>query len=273
MTTLQLAVHVPQPGVRHAALDLALRLADRLAANLDGIYVALLPAVTFAVPEAVTLQVQEAEKARKDAEAHAGWWSGLLQAKGLRGNWRVGEGDLAEVLCLAAASVDMMLVQRPELREDVPIGFGNTSRTVFGAARPILVVPSTGAADAGRRVLVAWNGSIESARALHGSMPLLAKADAVHVLDGSAEQVPEGSAWLPPIPLPAWFAHRGIHASIERFEPAGTPAEAILERAQQLNCDLVVMGAWGHSRLAEMVLGGTTRALIRDCPLPLLVAH
>ncbi len=273
MIDLQLAVHVPQPGARHAVLDLSLQLATRLGARLDGVYAAALPGATFAVPEAVTLQVQETERARRAAEAQAGWWAGLLRDSGLRGSWRVGEGDLAEVLSMAAASTDLLLLQRPEVREDAPIGFGSTSRTVFAAGRPVLVVPAVGAGSTGHRVLVAWNGSIEATRALHGAAPLLAQADAVHVLDGSRERGPEGMAWLPPVPLPTWFEQRGIHASIERFESHGAPAPAILARAQALNSDLIVMGAWGHSRLAEMVLGGVTRALFRDCPLPLLVAH
>ena len=273
MPAPQLLVHVPQPGTVHAGLDLALKLAQRLHAGLDGIWVAPLPSAAFAVPEAITLQVAESEAARRGAEAQAPWWADLLRTHGLDGAWRVGEGDLAEVLSLAAASADRVILQRPEVREDAPIGFGNTSRTVFAAARPVLIVPAAGCADAGRRVLVAWNGSIESTRALQGAVPLLGVAERVHVLDGSREEGPEGMAWLPPVPLPAWFRQRGIGASIERFAPPQPAAAAILARAQALGCDLIVMGAWGHSRLAEMVLGGVTRALFRDCPLPLLVAH
>ena len=273
MPTPEFIVHVPHPGTRHAALDLALDLAVRLQARLSGVFAAALPSAAFAVPEAITLQVQEAEQARKAASAKTDWWRQLLQQHGLHGDWRVGEGDLAQVLCLAVASADLLIVQRPETREDAPIGFGSTSRTVFAAVKPVLIVPAAGAASTGRRVLIAWNGSLESARALHGAAPLLARAEAVHVLDGSREQGPEGLAWLPPLDLAPWFARRGIAASIERFQPEGTPAPAILARAQALQCDLIVLGAWGSSRLTEMVLGGVTRALFRECPLPLLVAH
>ena len=273
MSTLEFIVHVPHPGTRHAALDLALDLAARLQARLSGVFAAALPSAAFAVPEAITLQVQEAEQARKHAAAKTAWWQELLCQRDLHGDWRVGEGDLAQVLCLAVASADLLIVQRPQTREDAPIGFGSTSRAVFAAAKPVLIVPAAGADRIGQRVLIAWNGSLESARALHGAASLLAHADAVHVLDGSREQGPEGLAWLPPLDLPAWFAQRGINAAIERLAALGAPAPAILARAQALQCDLIVLGAWGTSRLTEMVLGGVTRALFRECPLPLLVAH
>ena len=273
MLGMRMAVQVATPGQRDAALDLAVRLAQRLQAQLDGVHAVMLPTASFAVPEAVSLQVQESEAARVAAQAQQPWWEQVLQQAGLRGDWRVGEGDAAEVMGLAAAASDLLVLQRPRLREDVPIGYGNTSRTVFGAQRPVLVLPAAGAADCGRRVLLAWNGSIEAVRALHGALPLLAQAEAVHVLDGSEARGPEGLAWLPTLAPSRVLELNGIAASSERFAPQGAPAAAILARAQALQCDLIVMGAWGHSRLAEMILGGVTRALFRECPLPLLVAH
>lgn len=273
MIPTELVVHVPVPGECNAALERAMELARHLKARLSGIHTVALPSAAFAVPEAITLQVQEAEQARKAAMAQSGWWQQLLEANGLHGEWRVGEGDVAQILCLATASADLLVMQRPQIREDAPIGFGSISRTVFAAGKPVLVLPAAGAERLGQRILVAWNGSLESTRALHGAAPLLALAETVHVLDGSRDQGQEGLAWLPPLDPAAWCTQRGINATLEHFQPEGTPAEAILARAQQLQCDLVVLGAWGHSRLTEMVLGGVTRALFRDCSLPLLVAH
>lgn len=273
MDHIELVVHVAIPGECNAAIERAVELAKRLKARLSGVHAVSLPSATFAVPEAITLQVQEAEQARQAAIAQAGWWNQLLKVNGLTGDWRVGEGDVAQVLCLAVASADLLVVQRPETREDAPIGFGSTSRTVFAAGKPVLILPAAGADRVGQRMLVAWNGSLESTRALYGATPLLSQAEFVHVLDGSSDQSSEGLAWLPPLDPAAWCAQRNIKATFERFQPEGAPADAIVARARQLECDLIVLGAWGHSRLTEMVLGGVTRALFRDSPLPLLVAH
>ncbi|MDE2246005.1 MAG: universal stress protein [Xanthomonadaceae bacterium] len=274
MRAPDLAVHVRHPGQSTPGVRLALQLAARLQAHIEGLHVVPLPAAAFSVPEAVTLQVMESEQRRRDAEAQAPWWRAELDARGLAGNWRVGEGDLAQVLCLGAAAADLLVMERPAEAEDAPLGFGATSRTVFAAGIPVLVVPAqTAVAETGRNVLVAWNGSREAQRALRGALPLLAQAAHITLLDGSREQHPEGLAWLPPLALPDWCERHRLHVRIEPFQPQGATGPALLEAAARLGADLIVLGAWGHSRITEMVLGGTTRALFRDSTLPMLVAH
>ena len=274
MRAPDLAVHVRHPGQLTPGVRLALQLAVRLQAHLEGLHVAPLPAAAFSVPEAVTLQVMESEQRRRDAEAQAPWWRAELDARGLAGSWRVGEGDLAQVLCYGAAAADLLVMERPAEAEDAPLGFGATSRTVFAAGIPVLVVPAqTAVTETGRNVLVAWNGSREAQRALRGALPLLAQAEHITILDGSRKQHPEGLAWLPPLMLPAWCERHGLVAHFEAFQPQGAVGTVLLEAAARLGADLIVLGAWGHSRIAEMVLGGTTRALFRDGTLPMLVAH
>jgi len=274
MSILEFSVHVQHPGEENPTLRLACKLAQRLQAHLDGIHAAVLPTAAFAVPEAVTVQVMEAERSRHIAEGKAEWWQKTLDAYHLQGNWRVGEGDISQVLCLAAASSHLLIMERSIDTEDALPGFGTTSQTVFAANHPVLVIPSdTALAETGRRVLVAWNGSLEATRALAGSIPILAKAEHVWILDGQTNSGPDGLAWLPPLDLAGWCSRHGIPAELRHFEPVKSTAVELLQFSDNVHADLIVLGAWGHSRLAEMVLGGVTRSLLREAQLPMLMAH
>jgi nucleotide-binding universal stress UspA family protein len=135
-------------------------------------------------------------------------------------------------------------------------------------------VPESVKSDAaGRHIAIAWNQSREAALAIRGALPLLARADRVHVLEGDPGENPLGLRFLPKLDLRAWLARRGIAAEFSPFVARKDHGAALLDAAHTMDADLIVMGAWGHSRIAELVLGGTTRHLFQHSDLPLLVAH
>ena len=148
------------------------------------------------------------------------------------------------------------------------------SRTVCGAGTPVVVVPQTAkVASVGERVLIAWNRSREAMRAVHGALSLLRAAASVLVLDGTPREDPLGARHLPELNLHDYLARHGIDATLQRFAPKSDHGANILGAAREANADLIVMGAWGHSRIAELVLGGATRHIFQSSDLPLLVAH
>lgn len=269
-----LLVHLRRTDAIGAAGAVALSLAQRLDAWTTGLHVVPMAPVAFASPEAVALYVNEADGAYRAALQRAPFWQAALDAQGVRGEWQVGQGDVVESLCHASRWNDLVVVERPQLNPDAPIGWGMVSRTVFGASAPVVVVPdSAKAITAGRRIAVAWNRSRESALAIRGALPLLARAESVQVFEGEPTENPLGLRYLPSLDLRAGFARRGIEAT---FTPFGARAEigaALLNAAHSMDADLIVMGAWGHSRITELVLGGTTRHLFQYSDLPLLVAH
>ena len=110
-------------------------------------------------------------------------------------------------------------------------------------------------------------------RAIHGALPLLRAAAQVTVLDGSPEPESGGMLQLPRFDLATHFARHGIRADFRRFGSGGGKASEILDAARAAQADLLVVGAWGHSRLTEMIVGGTTRQLFQQSELPLLVGH
>jgi nucleotide-binding universal stress UspA family protein len=275
MSAIDLLLHLDHLDLDVAAPRAAIALAQRLGARLDALYVADLPATAFSLPEAVPVQLEETQRRVAEAQTHDGQWQQTLAAHALNGQWRVTQGDTVQAVSQAASGYDMLVMERSQKRSDAPVGFGSVSRCVFASGRPVLVVPDVSPVPSlGANILVAWNGSRESALALAAALPLLQKADQVRVLDGSdmnADMLPV----LPPPGLADWLQRHGIEAHIDTLDsgPSHAAGPAVLEAAHAQGDDLIVMGAWSPSRLAQMMLGGTTRHLFMHGDVPMLVAH
>lgn len=257
-----------------AATEAGLKLAARIQAHVLGLHVVSISPVAFASPEAVAMHVNEANHLHEEAVAREPWWREKLAQHGLQGEWQVAQGETVESLCHAARWCDLIVVERPTLNPDAPTGWGIVSRTVFGSSAPVLVVPEAARVDhVGEHILVAWNASPEATLALHGAVPLLQQASKVTVLEGDPIVSPFGLRYLPTLDLPAWLQRRGIEAEFRSFKPEKEHGAELLDIAHSIDADLIVTGAWGHSRITELVLGGVTRYLFQNSDLPLLVAH
>ncbi|MBV8576692.1 MAG: universal stress protein, partial [Acetobacteraceae bacterium] len=140
---------------------------------------------------------------------------------------------------------------------------------------PVLIVPYAGHFDKlGRRVLIAWSATREAARAVKDAMPFLTSAELVTVLTIDPREGPHGHGELPGADIALHLARHGVKAQIERTVSAGVPVgEALLSRAADLGVDLIVMGAYGHSRAREVLLGGATRSVLRSMTVPVLMSH
>jgi nucleotide-binding universal stress UspA family protein len=142
-------------------------------------------------------------------------------------------------------------------------------------ARPVLVVPYAGRHEAvSKRPMVAWDDSREAARALADALPLLRRAEVVQVLawrEGPDDDTVSLATRLRA--LKQWLAWHGVNAQATVEVSAIDIADAMLSRAADLQADLLVMGAYGHRRLAERLLGGATRGLLDSMTLPVLMSH
>lgn len=146
---------------------------------------------------------------------------------------------------------------------------------LFGSGRPLLVIPPDWkAGEIGRRIVIAWNGGREAARAVAAATPLLEQADKVTILTVVGEAEDE-LARASPEALAAHLGRCGLTAETRVVERRGrSEAEALTEEHRKFGADLIVMGGYGHARLQEIVFGGLTRALIADAAAPpLLMAH
>jgi nucleotide-binding universal stress UspA family protein len=134
----------------------------------------------------------------------------------------------------------------------------------------VLIVPRAAPATIGSRCCIAWNGTVEGASALTAAMPWLARAEAVRVLHAGAYQRrgPHAAEVLP------YLALHGITADVVEFAPANRDVGAgLLQSAAGFGADLLVMGAYSHSRLRQLILGGVTRHVLANAALPVLMAR
>ena len=144
---------------------------------------------------------------------------------------------------------------------------------IFQSGRPVLLLPPERAPlSAIERAVVAWDGSREAARALKDALPLLALADDIHIVSVTGET--DKPDPVTATDLEKFMGAHGLSFSFHREEKHFTPVgERLLNHATAIGADLLVMGAYGHSRMAEFILGGATRGVLKNPPLPILLSH
>ena len=171
---------------------------------------------------------------------------------------------------------DLVVVGQPT-RDTSDFRALNMSGLVYllmGVARPVLVVPYAGQSKPpGARVLVAWNDSPQSMRAVTDALPLLKKAEQVDLLMLN----PRKSRWIdteePGAEIALYLARHSVKVSVHAESVDIDAGNAILSRAADLDSDLIVAGAYGHSYLREMILGGVTQRLLDTMTVPVLLSH
>jgi nucleotide-binding universal stress UspA family protein len=143
---------------------------------------------------------------------------------------------------------------------------------LFESGVPVLLVPYIGVlAVRLEKVLVAWDGSATAARAVHAAMPLLPLAKEIHILlvDSGRKLAAESGT-----DLGGYLARHGLAVGVERIQRVEIGvADALISHVADNGFDTVVMGAYGHSRLRELVFGGATRDVLAEMTVPVLMAH
>jgi nucleotide-binding universal stress UspA family protein len=179
--------------------------------------------------------------------------------------------DIANVAAREARSADTFIALRPNGSMDPK---QLVEGVLFGSGRHIYLIPEAERPEVSfDRVVVAWNGSRESARALAEGMPFLYKAKEVTVIV-ITDKPPAEDLTLVGTEAINHLEHHGIGAALNRIRSReGDVATALMAEAQRRNAHLIVMGGYGHSRLREWLLGGVTEDLMHQSPVPLLMAH
>ncbi len=157
-------------------------------------------------------------------------------------------------------------------RDMLEIDRGLIEAALFESGRPALIVPPERLSFSARKVLVAWDGGASAARAVADAMPFLAAAEEVEILSVTGEK--DLSDRIPGSELAPHLARHGAKVTVKTapMRSAGV-AEAIQAEAKAFGAELIVSGAFKHSRLREWLLGGVTQSLLKDCPVPVLMSH
>ena len=263
--------------------ELAASLAERFNAHLVGLHTSVTLSEPrlgyfefFHRPLLEPLYREFSEKMREQAEAARTMFEEIAQRRALSAEWRESTGYPSEGAALHGRYVDLIVLgQCDPDNPEAPLFRPLPEEVALAVGRPILVVPYAGKFDQiGGRVLVAWDASRAATRAVNDAMPLLAGAHSVTVLtiDPTTDKAAHGEVAGADIAL--HLARHGVKATVETTSSAGIGVgNALLSRANDLGADLLVMGAYGHSRVRELVLGGATRTIIETMTLPVLMAH
>jgi nucleotide-binding universal stress UspA family protein len=262
-------------------IDLAAALAERFAAHLVGLCAIPSPEVPrlagypdLAVLEPVYREWRERSLEQADELRRA--FEHAARLRGLSTEWRaVAEGWEADP-ALHARYADLTILGQSDPDNDAMAMIrARPERVTLASGRPILIVPYAGRFEAvGKCVLIAWNASREAARAVADAMPLLMAADAVTVLAVDPQPGPDGHGDVPGADIALHLARHQVRAQIERTQSVDVPiGELLLSRAADLSADLLVMGAYGHSRTRELLLGGATRTILASMTIPVLMSH
>lgn len=258
------------------AVGLAADLAKRHGASVEGVCLFDEPDVPiadgYAIGAAAVGEVLEHRQTNihqitgpKEAAFRA-----AMAGRGMIEGWRIGEaGEWADDLVSRARFADLVVIaQAPQIGEMR----GLTGALAFTSGAPVLVAPASTAAKPFDTIVVAWNGSREARRALDESLGFLKAAGRVYVVvidDGScAVTDADGKALL------RRLARHGVAAEIlRRRSEHGATGRALTTACDEVGADLLVMGAYSHSRAAEMILGGVTRTILERAAIPTLLAH
>ena len=220
-----------------------------------------------AIAAAMPVIKENAEKLRAEIERE-------LEHEGVPWDWRFVYGIAPHRLLEASPLADIVIVGPAEAGSDGRGPSALVGDVVLKAPVPVLVVPEgTKSFDVGAPMLVAWNGSSESAHALRAAVPLLACSCKV-MLACVVEESERARFDLPSTEGARYLSRHGIDCEIVEI-PRGEAAVAdtLFSAAQLRECGLLVMGAYGHSRLAELIMGGVTRRMLSEPQMPVLLAH
>jgi nucleotide-binding universal stress UspA family protein len=188
-------------------------------------------------------------------------------AGGVQAVWREATGRETDILANAGRTVDLIVIGKPDAETETPLA-ATLDAALFDTGRPVLVA-TTAATVIGSRIAVAWNGSAQAARVVAAAKPFFQLADHVTVLT-----VGEIGRSASARDLVAYLAHHEVRAVHEALTAEhATVGATLLAHAARTQTDLLVMGAYGHSRLREMILGGATRDVLAATTLPVLMAH
>jgi len=272
-----------EPESSPATLALGLKVATQLQAHLEALHVCIDPA--SAVPlvgegmsgamieEMLTMAEQQAtERAERiraqfdEACAKTQMPLSALPVAGPSAHWREETGREEEIVATAGRLSDLLIMARPVADRDNP-SLMSVNAALMETGRPMLLAPPVAPETVGKHVAILWNGSAEAARAVSFALPFLCAAETVSVFSARED------ANVAPEELAAFLAWHGIKARVQTFMPGGQVGTSLWTEVLSAGADMVVMGAYTHSRLRQLILGGVTRHVLQNATLPVLLSH
>jgi nucleotide-binding universal stress UspA family protein len=190
------------------------------------------------------------------------------RSQGVTASWHEEEGRALERIMLRARHNDLVVVGRAKKANGLPTDF--LEELLIGCGRPVLIANAAPPPTLTGTIMVCWKETAESARAVGAAMPLLTHAKRTVIVSVAENQ----DLTEPLSDIVRQLAWNGVHAETRIITPNGTAMPAVLaSAAQECGADLMVLGAYGHSRMHEILFGSCTQSVIQNADRPVLLMH
>lgn len=263
-----------------ARVEAATLLAEQHAGHLTGLVLDIQPRIPMSIDGGVPQFVTDAlnQAAAETTERTVAKLDALLERQRCAAERRICKCDEAaidRVLALNARYADLLVLSQAVPGNPAVVGRLEIEAVVMSCGRPVLLVPQAGLRPTiGKRIVVAWDAGRAAARAVADAMPLLEKAESVTVLVVNATSSPSGHGALPGADIGTLLARHGVAVEVASLSAEDIDVTDVAQNwVFDHDADLLVMGAYGHSRTREWMLGGATRSILDRMTVPVLMSH
>jgi nucleotide-binding universal stress UspA family protein len=263
-----------------ALISVTADVAARCEAHVIGLYVIPAMQVYPAVGMYMTAEVFEGHRKyfQERADGVEARFNEVMRKQGLSSEWRRVESTsplVADTVIEHGIEADLVIVSQTNKESEDGVELDFAERVVMECGRPVLLIPLYGNfASVGTSILVGWNATREAARAIFDAVPLMRHAKKVHICWVDPKKDAQLAGQLPGAEIATSLSRHGINASVEPLPTSGLMAgEALISHASDVGADLLVIGAYGHSRMREFVFGGATRYVLQSMTVPVLMSH
>lgn len=216
-------------------------------------------------------RAEQAKKVFDDACArHSVTVATTGPAAGVTGHWEDVVGREEDLVARRGRLSDLIVLGRPSDAVEGPSSLMTLNAALMESGKPLLLAPPAPPATIGKRVVIAWNGSAEASHAVASAMPLLSRAESVCIVTLAEDSHPNNT---PASELAAALAWHDIRAKAKAASAGSQAGQVLLNECAGENADLLVMGAYTHSRLRQLILGGVTRHVLNQANICCLLCH
>ncbi len=278
MTYKTILVHLNDERRVAGLIDAACQLGAQFEAHVTALYV-MPPVPTYGVTSYGAGMIQANLKAfRDEADRVHKAFEDAVRGRTITPEWvrmEPGDASVGDIVLERARVADLVITGQRDPSFDFSRVLDVPERLIMESGRPVLVIPNVGRYPViGKRPTVAWNTRREATRAVFDAMPLLQTADRVRVVWVNPQSEADTAGDLPGAAIAGTLSRHGVKCEIATAVATDIQVgDAILSGLTDDGADLLVMGAWGHSRFRELVFGGATRHILQHMTVPVLLSH
>lgn len=279
MSYKSIVVHLDASERAYARLEFALRVAKRFDAHLTGLFSIFEPE-----PRSFYVMAGTADYYRQHADMRAErrivlerHFLAELSRMQIEGEWIVTDEYANLAVRRRGRCADLIIAGQDDLSDpETYMGEHFQENLVMTAGRPVLMVPYAGTyASPGTHVMVAWDGSRESARAVHDALPFIVKANRTTIVAVNGEHGAPADSRIPCSDIAAVIGRHGAKLEVNEIAAGSglSIGDVLLSHLAEIGADLLAMGAYGHARWQELVMGGATQTFLKAMTVPVLMSH